>query len=229
MVIGGAGPASRLVISSGRQMPTSEHRGHLGLATSGGGATGSARTRRALDDGGADLVDLGVGEVHAHALLRGRVVELGVIAAVAAVPQRQRLRGDLDAIGGPGAAGDAGGVGGGAPLVVDGDDGAVLGLDEVGLGEDALRRGGDRHRAGAEQRVGEVLAGRQRRGLGVHPLVDPLALEGVGAVVPLTRDVLEVEETGAVDELVEHPGGDEVGVSGVVLLRSLRGHDAPPT
>src|SRR5262249_39998095 len=92
-----------------------------------------------------------------------------------------------------------------------------LDLDEVGLRDDPLRRGGDRHGAGAEERVVELVARRERGGLGVDPFVDALALEGVGALVPLAGDVLEVEEARAVDELVEHPRRDEVKVAGLAV------------
>ena len=36
----------RALVSSGRQMPTSEQRGHLGLSTSGGGAVSVAAVRQ---------------------------------------------------------------------------------------------------------------------------------------------------------------------------------------
>jgi len=41
--------------------------------------------------------------------------------------------------------------------------------------------------------------------------MDELAFEGVGAVVPLVLDVFEVEQAGAVRELIDHPSGQLLG------------------
>jgi len=56
------------------------------------------------------------------------------------------------------------------------------------------------------------LISRWRRArLRIHAAMDELAFEGVGAVVPLVLDVFEVEQAGAVRELIDHPSGQLLG------------------
>ena len=88
-------------VSSGRQIPTSEQRGHLGLSTKGAGMVPFSASARAASNASRVLGHQRVINRKANPLLGGVVIEHGLVAAVAVVAQDQRLGAHLDAIGGP--------------------------------------------------------------------------------------------------------------------------------
>jgi hypothetical protein len=140
-----------------------------------------------------------------------------VIALIAAVPQREHLRGNLDTVSRPHTAGRLLRVGRRAALVVDRHYRAVARLDQVDLGNDTLGLRGYRDRPGVESLGKEVVRIGQRTRRAVHAAVDAASLDSVGAVLPFLRDVLQVVEPRAVDKLVQHARGNRVVASRVAL------------
>ena len=94
--------ARSALVSSGRQIPTREHRGHLGLSTSGSGIWSLSAAFSRLRDELFGLGNEGIVNLDPHALLRAGVVKNAFIAGISVIAQHESLRRDLDAVRGPG-------------------------------------------------------------------------------------------------------------------------------
>lgn len=157
------------------------------------------------------------------------VQQLGAVAGHARLAQQRHVEAELGHVGRPGAVGQGMVV---PAVVVVGRRCTVLGLDdhrlvvvqldEVDLATHAEAGGlqGDAA-AGSLEQLGEggvvgVGLGRGRgdgggAALGRGALVLGAAVHRVGGVDEVALDVLEVEQTLAVDQLVAHSYGDEIG------------------
>lgn len=123
-----------------------------------------------------------------------------------------------------------------AALGLDHDDLVAVELHEIELATHA--EGGGLEGDGAQRAVEDLGEGRVVVGLGLgrwrdalatagpcRPLVLAAALDGVGRVDEVALHVLEVEEPLAVDELVAHPHGEEIGQLGGRRVTDAIGHD----
>lgn len=210
-------------LSAGRGGLGAEEDGFIGEADAGEGAARALGGigERGRDGGGAGGGpgggDLSVGlgedlrrERDADALFGLGVPEDALLAVVAVFTEDEGLDGDLGDIGGPGIE-----AGGGFPrtaaLVIDGSDGAAGDFDEVHPGDDAPLLAGEGDGAGVADVVrGGVLGAGQGAGPGIDAGVLEFPFDGFGAFGEDGFHPFVIEEPGAIDEFVQHPGGKVV-------------------
>ncbi len=163
-----------------------------------------------LRDGGFGFFDeLGI-DRDTDALAGFLVEDDGFVTLVAVFAEDDGLEGDLDAVGGPHFDGAVFGFAGGTVFVIDGCGGEAFGFDEVEFGDDAEAFGGESDGAGVNFLVGFSGLG-EGGGSGIDAFVLGGAFEGVGGFAEDAVDPLVEAEAGAVDELVDHAGGEIVG------------------
>jgi len=168
-----------------------------------------------LRNGGFGFGDeLGV-DGDADALAGFLVEDDGFVAVVAVFAEDDGLEGDLDAVGGPHFDTAVLCFAGGSVFVVDWGGGGAFGFDEVELGDCAEAFGGEGDGAGVDFFGFGVVVwfGGQGEvgGAGVDAFVLGGTFEGVGGFAEDAVDPLVETEAGAIDELVDHAGGEIVG------------------
>ena len=166
------------------------------------------------DGGFGFFYELGV-DGDADSLAGFLVEDDGFVALVAVFAEDDGLEGDLDAVGGPHFDTAILCFAGGSVFVVDGGGGGAFGFDEVELGDYAEAFGGEGEGAGVDLFGFGVVGGfggqGEVGGAGVDAFVLGGAFEGIGGFAKDAVDPLVEAEAGAVDELVDHAGGEIVG------------------
>jgi hypothetical protein len=199
----GAAPWRKKLTSSGRQIPTSEQRGHFGLSSERrrNAAAGGDETQPV--DGGERLRAQRLVEAHPDALAALAEIKRALVAAIAVVFEDETLNAELDQFGLVGAGRHVRAL---AALVVDRLYGTVLALDQIEFGDQPEPLGGQRHRARMDAiLLADLLRLGQCPGPPIDAAMHPASLHRVGRVRPFALHPFEIREPRAILELVDHP------------------------
>jgi hypothetical protein len=163
-------------------------------------------------NGGDGIGDDGVVNGEADALFGGGVIDDGFGTGVAVFAKEHGLEGELDAVGRPHF--EAGfGFARAAVFVIDGDGEAGGNLEEINFRDDAEGFGGESDGAGFEI-VGEIFGWGKGGAFSIDAFVLVAAFDGVGAFAEDAFDEFIEEEAWAIDELIDHAGGEVIGEMG---------------
>src|SRR5579875_3508342 len=151
------------------------------------------------------LGDQHVVELYGKALLGRSIVNIAVVASVAVLPEDERLHTELHEVRFPGS------LAARRPfLVVHGDHAPPFSFEKVYARDQSEIWSRQQHASGRDPILRFQLRRlRQWPALPVHPPVNDGSLERVDAMREFSLYPLEIEQAGAVDELVDHPGRNE--------------------